>query len=83
MINESNTVSFSCITEGYPVPNIKWLHNGKELAAEYLSSFTNENTKEIWVNIKNTTRLMNGTYSCNLNNEIEENLDLIVICKLF
>ncbi len=59
------------------------MHNGKDLAAEYTSSFINENTKEIWVNIKNSTRLMNGTYSCNLNDEIEENLELIVTCKFF
>jgi hypothetical protein len=81
MINESSSISFSCIAEGYPIPNIKWMHNDKVIADEYLSSFNNDNTKEIWVNIKNATRLMNGTYSCNLNDEIEENLELIVTCR--
>ena len=79
--NELSSVAFGCISEGYPVPNIKWKFNGADLK-DFGINQTNS-IKHIWIEFKKVNRKNNGTYTCYLNDKVKHEFDLLVKCKIF
>ena len=78
-VDELSPVSFGCISEGYPVPDIKWKLNGVDL--KYFSINQTSSTKHIWLDFKRVNRKNNGTYTCFLNDKLKHEFDLLVKCN--
>ncbi|KAG7203224.1 hypothetical protein KM043_010327 [Ampulex compressa] len=65
---EDETVEFKCQAGGVPVPDIKWIHNGKPLSDEVLDKrvILTENS----IIIHNLTRKDTGNFGCNATNSL-------------
>lgn len=79
VVNESSEATIACKAEGYPVPDVKLKFNGHLLVN--VESLLEDNVKWISIFIKNVTRKYNGTFTCYVNDDNKQNLDLLVICK--
>ena len=65
---EGEEVSFECKADGYPVPEIKWIHNGKPI-----SQAPDNPNRIITPNkivIKSLRKTDTGNYGCNATNNI-------------
>ena len=78
-VDEYKSISFGCIGEGYPLPNIKWKFNGEEITDYHYNQ--TRYIKQIWIDIKNATKDNNGTYACYLNDKLHHSVNLFVNCK--
>ncbi|XP_022908169.1 neuroglian isoform X2 [Onthophagus taurus] len=65
---EGETVAFRCAAKGLPVPEIKWIHNGKPIAQAPYNPRRKVNPNSIVIEnlIKNDT----GNYGCNATNSL-------------
>ena len=64
---EGETVTFECEAEGYPAPQIKWVHNGKPI--EKAPPNPRRTVTSNSITIVNLTKQDTGNYGCNASSE--------------
>jgi len=64
---EGETVTFECEAEGYPAPQIKWVHNGKPIEKAPFNPRRTVTSNSII--IVNLTKQDTGNYGCNASSE--------------
>ena len=65
---EGEEVSFECKADGYPAPEIKWIHNGKPISEA--ADNPNRIVTPEKITIKNLRKIDTGNYGCNATNSI-------------
>ena len=82
-ISEMSNMNLSCTAEGYPIPNVKWQFNGKDISTFAIQTSADYNmfSKTIRLSLKSVKRENNGTYSCYLNDQFKQDLNIFVLCK--
>lgn len=78
-VMQGNRFNVSCLSTGYPIPDIKFSKNGKKIK-NIKEFYDYENfRKTIYLNIeKSNFYLHNGTYSCYFNKMLKKNFDLFI-----
>ena len=65
---EGESVTFECKADGYPAPEIKWIHNGKPIREAPENPFRIVTPEKIV--ISNLKKSDTGNYGCNATNDI-------------
>jgi len=65
---EGEEVSFECKADGYPAPEIKWIHNGKPISQA--PDNPNRMITPEKITIRNLVKTDTGNYGCNATNDI-------------
>ena len=69
-------MTFECEAEGYPAPQIKWVHNGKPIEKAPFNPRRTVTSNSI--TIVNLTKQDTGNYGCNASSERVSNNNNIV-----
>jgi Immunoglobulin I-set domain len=67
-IDVDKDAHFQCITSGFPVENIKWLHNGKPVIADDKFELLSDPPR---LTVKKIQKDDHGMYQCFVSNEWE------------
>ena len=65
---EGEEVSFECKADGLPVPEIKWIYNGKPISE--VENNPNRIVTSERITIQNLRKMDTGNYGCNATNDI-------------
>lgn len=78
-LTQGDRINVSCYSSGYPVPDIKFIKNGKNIKSSMEIYDYKNFHKTIYLNIeKSSFHLDNGTYSCYLNKFLAKSFDIFI-----